>query len=383
MTRRQLVKIAGASALAQSTARSDAATPYTGPLDGCETKVNMADFDPIVFGHRLYQSAPLKLRFQAQNKRQAELWQKKLHAKVVELLGGFPETRGPLHSQTLEVKEYPAYRREKMVFESRPGSLVLAYLLMPKTAKAPSPSIICITGHGRGVDDIVGIDEGGRDRTTKPPYAHDFAIQVAEQGLAAVAIEPLGFGCRRDPSNKSKGLGQKACEPASGAALLLGQTMIGWRVWDVMRTLDWMETRPELDTKRVGTMGISGGGMVSLFSAALEPRVKAAMVSCYLNTFRDSIMAMPHCVDNYIPGILQWAEMYDVAGLIAPRPFFSEAGKRDPIFPVSASVESFQHIRKVYEVFGVPHLAKQQLLETAHEFGGSEGIPFLVQQLSA
>jgi hypothetical protein len=150
-----------------------------------------------------------------------------------------------------------------------------------------------------------------------------------------------------------------------------------------MRTRDWMETRPELDTKRVGTMGISGGGMVSLFSAALEPRVKAAMVSCYLNTFRDSVMAMPHCIDNYIPGILQWAEMYDVAGLIAPRPFFSEAGKRDPIFPVAASVESFQHIQKVYKVFGVPHLAKQQLLETAHEFGGGEGIPFLAQQLSA
>jgi hypothetical protein len=58
----------------------------------------------------------------------------------------------------------------------------------------------------------------------------DFAIQVAEQGLAAVAIESLGFGCRRDGGNKSKGLAQKACEPASGAALLLGQTMIGWRV---------------------------------------------------------------------------------------------------------------------------------------------------------
>ena len=96
--------------------------------------------------------------------------------------------------------------------------------------------------------------------------------------------------------------------------------MIGWRVHDVMRTIDWIGTRKELDVSRVGCMGISGGGTCTLFSAALEPRIRAAMVSGYLNTFRDSVFSLSHCIDNYIPGILNWAEMYDVAGLIAPRP---------------------------------------------------------------
>jgi dienelactone hydrolase len=121
-----------------------------------------------------------------------------------------------------------------------------------------------VSGHGRGVDDIVGIDDTGQDRTDKTGYQHDFAIQVTEHGMAAVAIAPMAFGCRRDPLTRNKGLGTSACQPSAGAALLLGQTMIGWRVYDVMRTVDWIEARRELDGGRVGYMGISGGGTCSL-----------------------------------------------------------------------------------------------------------------------
>ena len=379
MTRRQLAKLAAAGAAFQA----KAASTYTGPLDGFESQVKMTEFDPVLFTKRLYATAPLQLTFKAQNRKQAEAWQKKLHAKLTELLGGFPDTRVPLNARTLEVREFPAYRREKVVFQTRPGLLMLAYLVLPKLAKHPAASVICIPGHGRGVDDVVGIDLEGRDRTDKPPYEHDFALQVAEAGLAAVAIEPLGFGARRDPANKAKGLAQKACEPVAGAAFLLGQTLLGWRVWDIMRTIDWIETRPELDAKRVGTMGISGGGTASLFSAALEPRIKAATVSCYLNTFEDSIMSVAHCIDNYVPGILNWAEMYDVAGLIAPRPFFSEAGERDKIFPLGASKESFRRVKSVYEVFGAAELAQQRTYDMPHEFSGADAIPFMARHLTA
>jgi len=131
----------------------------------------------------------------------------------------------------------------------------------------------------------------------------------------------------------------------AGAALLFGQTMIGWRVWDVMRTIDWIETRKELDAKRVGCMGISGGGTCTTFSAALEPRIKVAMISGYLNIFRDCILSLSHCIDNYVPGILNWAEMYDVAGPIAPRPMFAESGSKDRIFPIAGSREGFDRVR--------------------------------------
>jgi hypothetical protein len=259
----------------------------------------------------------------------------------------------------------------------------LAYLLKPTGAKSPLATMVCVPGHGRGVDDIVGIDEQGRDRTDKDGYQHDFAIQVVEHGMAAVAMEPLAFGCRRDPLTKKHGLKTAACQPVAGAALLLGQTMIGWRVWDVMRAIDWIETRPELDAKRVGCMGISGGGTCTLFSSALEPRIRAAMVSGYLNTFRDSIMSLSHCIDNYVPGILNWAEMYDVAGLIAPRPLFAESGERDPIFPIEASRASFAKVRKIYEVFGAADQTQHETFNDVHTFYGVKGLPFLARHLQA
>jgi dienelactone hydrolase len=220
---------------------------------------------------------------------------------VTELIGGFPRARTPLRAITLETRAFSGYVREKIVFDSQPGVSVLAYLLLPEKARRPPAVMICVPGHGRGVDDIVGIDEQGGERTDKAGYQHDFAIQAAEAGMAALAIEPMGFGCRRDPVNAGIGLSRKACDPAAGGALLVGGTMVAWRVWDVMRAIDYIATRAELDQSRVGCMGISGGGTVTVFATALEPRIRAALVSGYLNTFRDSIGSLAHCIDNYVP----------------------------------------------------------------------------------
>jgi hypothetical protein len=148
-----------------------------------------------------------------------------------------------------------------------------------------------------------------------------------------------------------------------------------------MRTIDWIETRKDLDASRVGCMGISGGGTCTTFATALEPRIRAAMISGYLNTFRDSVFSLSHCIDNYVPGILNWAEMYDIAGLIAPRPLFAEAGEKDDIFPIEASRSSFARVTKVYEVFDAPNGFQYEIFDAAHSFWGVKGIPFLAEHL--
>jgi dienelactone hydrolase len=341
------------------------------------------DLDPVKWTHDRYQSAPLRLTFRATTRPEAEAWQQELRAKLTDLLGGFPPERGPLEAQTLSVKSYPAYRREQVLFTSRPGVAVTGYLLTPNDRKPPYATVIAVPGHGRGVDDIVGVDEHGLDRKGDPGYEADFALQAVKHGLAAFAIEPMGFGYRRDEITRKKGLKESSCQPAAGSALLLGETMIGWRVWDVMRSIDWIATRPELDSSRIGCMGISGGGTCTLFSTALDLRIKAAFVSGYMNTFRASIMSVSHCIDNYVPGILNWAENYDVAGLIAPRPLFSEGGDRDPIFPVAATRECYARVKKVYEMFGAADAVQQEIFPGEHVFHGVRGLPFLSQALSS
>jgi dienelactone hydrolase len=381
MTRRQL--LAASAAMGSMAQKGAAATDvYASALDGFESKVRMETFDPVAWSRTLYRQASLKMTFRATSRKQAEGWQKKLRPRVAELIGLKPAS-GPLNPQTLEVRDFPQYKREKVVFESVPGLSVLAYLLTPASAKPPYPVMICVPGHGRGVDDIVGVDEKGRDRTNKSGYQHDFAIQAAERGIAAVAIEPMAFGCRRDPISRKKGLGNSACQPTAGAALLLGETMIAWRVRDVMRTIDWVRTRKELDSARLGCMGISGGGTCTLFASALDERIRVAFVSGYLNTFLESVFSLSHCIDNYVPGILEWAEMYDVAGLIAPRPLFVESGDKDNIFPIEASKASFERVKKVYETLGAADLAAQEVFAGEHAFWGRGGFAFVEKHLKA
>jgi dienelactone hydrolase len=380
MTRRQLAMAAmaaqGVSAVGAEGGK------YTGALDAYQSRLKMADFDPVAYTMARYESAPRKLRFQAKSKKEADAWQKQLHAKVTELVGGFPK-RTPLKAVSLETQERPQFTREAFVFESRPGMGVFGYVVKPVKAQGKLPVVICIPGHGRGVDDVVGFDETGKERSEKVFYEYDFALQVAEQGMAAVAIEPMAFGCRRDARSREGGLKASACQPTAGSALLLGETMIGWRVWDIMRTIDYIESRSDLDGQRVGCTGISGGGTATLFSTALDPRIRACLVSCYLNSFKSSIMSMSHCIDNYIPGILNWAEVSDVAGLIAPRPFFAESGREDPIFPLPASLQAFAEVKQVYSVYGATDRCAHHVFEGRHQFNGQQGLPFLKKHLGA
>lgn len=340
-----------------------------------------SQFDSLVFTRALAGQQTPRLAFSATTRQAAEAWQMKLRRRLIALLGGFPRTRAPLHAETVDVARFDGYTRETISFQSRENLTVYAYLLIPAGVPFPLPTIICCPGHGRGVDDIVGINEDGALRTTWGGYQNDFALQVVSHGFAALAIEQLGFGHRRDEHARKAGAGASSCQPSAGAALLIGQTMIGWRVYDVMRAIDYLNARPEVDPRRIGCMGISGGGTTTFFAAALDRRITAAVVSGYFNAFRDSIMSIPHCIDNYVPGILRDAEMVDIAGLIAPRPLFIESGTRDSIFPVEATNAAFERVQAIYRVFGAADRLGKEIFENEHVFHGAQAFPFLKQWL--
>ena len=257
--------------------------------------------DTLEYSRDACDEAPRAVAFKAKTRPEAEAWQNELRTALVELIGGFPADRSDLSPRVVETEDFATYTRETVLFRSRPNMSVYGYFLTPKRFEAPGPAILCLHGHGRGVDDIVGIRKDGGVRARQGGYQRDFALQCVNRGYAVLAIEQLGFGHRRDEATRGRGVARSSCQPASGAALLLGQTMIGWRVWDAMRSLDYLATRPEVDMGRVGVMGISGGGATTFFSAALDDRVKVAVVSGYFNTFRDSALSIAHCMDNYIP----------------------------------------------------------------------------------
>jgi hypothetical protein len=127
--------------------------------------------------------------------------------------------------------------------------------------------------------------------------------------------------------------------------------------------------------------GISGGGLTTFFTTAMDPRIKACLVSGYFNTFRDSVYSIYHCTDNFVQGILQWYEMPDMAGMIAPRHAYFVQGDADPIFPIAGFRQAVKKAREIYRVYGVPEHLKTETFHGVHEWKTANGISWLASTL--
>ena len=164
---------------------------------------------------------------------------------------------------------------------------------------------------------------------------------------------------------------------------MIGRTTAGVRVQQAMRAIEVLAALGDADTGRIGIMGISGGGLVSAFAAVLDPRFRACVVSGYANFFRDSVMAIRHCVDNFAMGLAQDVEMPDLLAAIGPRPMLWEAGTQDPIFPYSAMQLAYAQVKQVYGYLGVPDNLQLDGFKGEHQISGAMAYDFLWDALQA
>ena len=332
--------------------------------------------DPLVFFQREYDKIVPALPFVAKTIEEAVAWQKKARPQLQRLLGDFPRVTGPVDSRVLEERGFSDYHRTKLSLELYPGLTATAYYLLPKTRPKKGPAILAVPGHGKSVEDLIGGPDGKGDPL-------DYALQCAKAGIPTLALEQIAFGERRHTlAIRENPEGGTACIVPAGAALMLGRTLMGYRIVEARRALDWLSARPEVDANRLGMTGISGGGQVTFHTAALDPRIKAVLVSGYFNTYRGSVYSIYHCTDNFIPGIIRWFEMPDLVGLIAPRAAFFEQGDKDPIFPVETFRFAVEKAQRIYKVFGVPERTGSVIFPGEHEWNGKEGIPWLARMLN-
>ncbi len=312
--------------------------------------------------------------FRGSNPGEAAAWRAEARASLRERVGvGWPDRADcpPLGPEFGEATERDGLVRRPITFATRPGMAACGYVATRADApKGRRPAVVCLPGHGYGADDLVGLDDEGQERDGPDGYQHDFALQCARRGYVAVALEMIGFGKRRDPAAREKGPSASSCQPASGAALLLGESMVGWRVWDVIRTLDLLEATPGVDPRRLALMGISGGGTVALYAAALDERVAAAVLSCSYCTLRDSIYSIGHCIDNYVPGLLRDFEAADLAALIAPRGLIVEAGATDNIFPEPGVRAAYAAAERAFAASGAADRLAIDVFDGGHQFDG-------------
>lgn len=344
--------------------------------------MSMEEYKPLMYYKKLYEQTERKFSFKAKSIEEWKQWKNEFRSKLIELINlDYPKSE--LEPKKVGVREFQDYVREKVVFRSDTFSSVPAYVLVPKGAKGKLPAVVAMHGHGYGKDDLVGIWEDGSERINpiSRGYHKDFALELVKRGLIVIVPEQAGFGERREEEDIKKGPYQSSCWSLSTWALLLGKTTIGRRVWDAMRAIDYLQTRSDVKEDAIGMMGISGGGTTTLFTSALDERIKATVVSGYLNTFKDSILSVYHCIDNYIPGILKYGEMYDIASLIAPRPLLIESGTKDDIFPIESAKYAYERVKEVYKFLNAEDKIDSDFFEGRHEISGRKAYDFLVKWL--
>jgi len=331
----------------------------------------MSNFAPESCHAPLLQNAPRALRFR--EGADFNTWRGQMRDKLTELLG-LPFERVPLEVRIESETQRDGYIDKRFVFTSEANADVPCHLLVPDTGHDSYPVVICLQGHTTGMHISLGQPKSESDAVAIAG-GRDFGLQAVREGYAALVLEQRCFGERADSRPKEiRGVGH-GCHHPSMAALLLGRTMIGERVWDVSRAIDALSEFPEIDTTRIACMGNSGGGTITFFAACMDERIAVAMPSCYVCTFRDSIGSIDHCTDNYIPGILRHFEMGDLAGLIAPRPLVVVAGQHDKIFPIDAVVETFELISEIYAAAGVPDECQLVVGEAGHQFYPEQAWP--------
>ena len=308
-----------------------------------------------------------------------------LRVALEELLGDFGKDRPPLDSFLLERVELNEAIRERVAFTTLHGLRMTAYVMIPKRLEQGEkrPAVLLWHGHGHGSRSLVGLeaDDSSAHPTGKP--SDNLALEFARRGLVALAPEIVGFGDRRLERDLRKNPEiRNSCFNLSVSLLMTGKTAAGLRTYEGLRAMDYLISRDEVDPTRVGNMGHSGGGMVASLSAALDLRVKASVIGIYPNTYRDSILSMQHCLCNYIPGVLNHAEMPDLLSLLAPRHLFIEAGIHDAIFPVSATEYCISELKRVYHTHGIDERLGSHLFEGKHEVCGERSIDWLSNVLT-
>ncbi|MDF2837021.1 MAG: dienelactone hydrolase [Paenibacillus sp.] len=299
------------------------------------------------------------------------------------LLGNFQDRLGETTSpRLLEHVQCDGYVRERVEIDTLEGLRMALYVLIPdRLPSGAAPAVIACHGHGYGSREIVGLEPDGSDRAGDPGLHKDFAVALVKEGYVVAAPELIGFGDRRLEEDKAASPGRSSCTLLAAHLLMTGRTVAGLRVRETMRVVDYLQERPEIDPGKIGIMGISGGGLVAGFAAALDERIRCAVVSGYASLFEDSILDRNHCLDNYIPGVLMETELPELLALIAPRGLFIESGSEDRVFPRGPAVQAFKELQAKYDSAGAAHAVEVDYFEGGHEIHGAPAYEWLRKQL--
>ena len=271
----------------------------------------------------------------------AEARKKVVREKVLSLIGGLPDYRGPLRPRVTKTTPRDGYVIENVMFDSLPDYVVTANLYRPDRP-GRYPAILMSMGHwdsGKAAGQLL-------------------SVNLARRGFVVLAYDPVGQGERQqafDPRFGRSLIGGPTDQHFSNgaAAILMGQAVSRYFIHDGMRAIDYLVSRPEVDPDRIGATGCSGGGTQTTYISALDPRIKVAAVNCYMNSFQTLFAGSIGDSEQSVPGFLAAGlDQTDYVELFAPKPWLITSTEDDFFTPPGAR-QVFEEAERWYELFDV------------------------------
>jgi dienelactone hydrolase len=324
-----------------------------------------AGADPI---RQLAADAPLRMQFRGAAAEECRRWQQEFAAQLRLLLGTHapPKQWRTVVERTVTLADH---HREELLLVADGHPSLPVYLLIPlEKAARPRPGILALHGHGDfGYDPVAGKDDAPAVAKAIQSANYDYGRQLVRRGYVVAVPCLTPFGRRVDKAQFGK---QDPCAVTFVRLQLLGKVLMAENLRDCLWALEMLARRDDVDAKRLGCVGLSYGGRMTMLTAALEPRIRVAVVSGALNLMQERIAKPYSCGAQAIPSLLQYGDVPEIASLIAPRPCLWEVGTRDTLLPAEGVEQSLTRIRRAYRALAAEEALQVDRFDGGHRWNG-------------
>ncbi len=349
----------------------------------------------------------LKTRFDAAHRRMGfragdldewRIWRTDLRARLQHLIGLDQMIPTALNPRVTAVVQCEGYLRERVEIDTEPGVTMPLFVLVPdeiakqspsaepaSAGKRTAPAIIAAHGHDSGgKETVAGVDANPLVKDRILHYHYNYGQVAVQHGYVVFCPDARGFGERRETYSQTPDMTLNgSCRQLAHMAVPLGMTVTGMWTWDLMRLLDYIALRPECQNQPVGCIGLSGGGLQTLWLAAMDERIQCAIDSGYFYGVKDSLLTLSdNCDCNYVPHLWEVADMGDLGALVAPRALLIESGYRDELNGARGFenvLEQFAITQKAYDLLGVQDRLDLATFDGPHMWNGTHMLPWLSQ----
>lgn len=279
-------------------------------------------------------------------------WQQQraaLRTRLVQAWGGFPEQPCSLEAKVVGEIKRPGYRIERLMFQTRPGVWMTANAYVPDLP-GKHPAVLCVHGHWK--------------LAKQDPKVQVRCLGLVQLGYFVLCVDAWGAGERA----VGKALGEYHGEMAAATTWPVGLPLSGLQVYENMRAVDYLQSRPEVDARRIGITGASGGGNQSMYAGAFDERFAAVVPVCSVGRYQ-SYLGAACCVCEVVPGALTFTEEWGILSLTAPRALLIINASRDSYqFSIGEARRSLQATRRIFELYGRGPLLRQATFESIHDY---------------